>query len=427
MLALEEKYPEIRRVRKTVLLGNSNAWWQVYEDAILAARGDVPVVILGESGTGKTELARTIHRLGDRAKAPYREISCAQFEHADPAFALGRIFGVGKGHGLPNVSKEGQPGLLEECDGGTLFLDDFDRLPLNVQDVLLYPLEGKPFQPGIGSGEAKSVSIKFILASNQNPELLIKKGKLQQDVLARIGARVSIPPLRERPEDIPLLVNRFLEMLAVEFNHKVETIPPKALNLLTGYPFQSGNVRELYSELRNAVGKASLEQDSVLRAGYLSRSIREYRRVPGPQLTESIPAKSTVIASDTGDNSVADVDINPVPRELVVLRKHRFQITPSEKELGLSHKSKTLSNHLRGLCIQAWVEHGGDIDRAAQYLVIDEDHPLNAKVARKIERYIKTISERTKEGTEQRMFTNLPTAFHKALSTAIGIVRKNNT
>jgi transcriptional regulator of aromatic amino acid metabolism len=120
-------------------------------------------------------------------------VSCAQFEHADPAFALGRIFAIGTGHGLPNVPREGRKGLLEECNGGTLFLDDVDRLPLNAQDLLLYPLQGKPFEPGIGSGPSHRVSVKFVLATNRDPEKLVRTGTFRADVLSRIGTRIEIP------------------------------------------------------------------------------------------------------------------------------------------------------------------------------------------------------------------------------------------
>ena len=427
LLQLENDYPEIRRVRESELLGKSPAWGKVFREAVLAAHGDVPVVIIGESGTGKTELARTVYRISDRNGKTYRQISCAQFEHADPAFALGKLFGVGKGHGLPNVPKDGQPGLLEECNGGVLFLDDFDRLPLNVQDLLLYPLEGKAFEPGIGTGKPREVSVKFILATNRDPGLLVSKGELQGDVLARMGARITIPPMRERPEDIPVLVQHFLGRLSKEFDHVVETVSPKAMNMLMNFPYSHGNARELYAELRQAVGKASLEKDSVLRAGYLSNAMQAVLRgaVDGHATSNSTTHESHHRAAESPNAKPStEPASDAIPRELRVLRSHDFQILPSERELGLSNKSKTLSNHLRGLCIKALAENDWQPDRAAHALAPENSDKVVIKLERKIERYLRTVQERVADGTTTRLYTNLPASYHDALARAIQWVKK---
>ena len=111
-------------------------------------------------------------------------------------------------------------------------LDDFDRLPLNVQDLFLYPLEGKPFEPGIGAGPSRSVSVKFIFATNVEPSELVDKGRFRHDVLARLATRIDIPPLRRRQEDIPLLVDQLLEELAGDIDHDISVVSPKAMSLL---------------------------------------------------------------------------------------------------------------------------------------------------------------------------------------------------
>lgn len=416
---LEGEYPAIREARQEHLLGRSPLWIKVFEDAVLASRGDVPVLIAGESGTGKTQLARTIAAMNERAGERYREISCAQFEHADPAFALGKVFGIGKGHGLPNTTQSGQAGLLEECDGGVLFLDDFDRLPLNVQDLLLYPLEGKPFEPGIGSGPPRQVSLKFILATNRDVDELVAQGELRADVVARIGTRVRIPPLRERPEDIPLLIDHFVHVIGKEFDHEIESMTPATTKILRENQYRKGNVRELYSELRSAIGKASLEADPVLRSEYLSEQLlesvsREEARHPpvhgtGPRKTEQ-----------GGNHERGGRSASPeVSGELAVLRRHGFRIRPSEDELGLSHKSKTLSNHLRGRCIQALADNDWDLESAARALAGSEDKTVIVRIQRKMSRYLQSIEHSLAQGSEQRLFNNLPSAYHSALSAAI--------
>ena len=403
---LERQYPELKTIRQQRLIGISPLWKEVFEQTVLAAHGKGPVVIVGESGTGKTDVAWAVHRLSERKEGVYKEISCAQFEHADPAFALGRLFGIGSGHGLPNVAKEGRKGLLEECDGGTLLLDDFDRLPLNVQDLFLYPLEAKPFDPGIGSGPSKTVSVKFIFATNSEPERLVEDGKFRNDVLARMVTRINIPPLRQRKEDIPLLVEHFIKQFSEELGHDISVVSTKALNLLQGYSYESGNVRELKGELQKAISKALLEDDNILRAGYLSEKMR---------LESS--HDSTFTPKQTGEPSGVSNLVDSA--ELDVLRRHRFQITSAESELGYSHKSRTLSNHLRGMCIQALVDSSWDAGLAAKTLAGENNQKEVFKLKAKIERFINRIEENIKNKTENKLFNNLPVVYHDALNKTI--------
>ena len=413
---LVQKHPGIRTVREERLISRSPLWKKVFEETIIASQGDAPVLIEGESGTGKSDVAWAICFLSEKKDRVYKEISCAQFEHSDPAFALGKIFGIGRGHGLPNVAKEGQRGLLEECDGGTLFLDDSDRLPLNVQDLLLYPLEGKTYEPGIGSGPAKKVSVKFIFATNRNLKQLAEEGRFRSDVLARIVNIVHVPPLRERAEDIPLLIEHFTAMAARELKHDISSISPKAMNLLLNYDYAAGNVRELKSEIYKAIGKAMLEGDHVLRAGYFSEQLSasgrarsftdEDARIPGP--AGSMP---------TGFNE---------SKEIEILRKHQFRIRPSEKELDYSHKSRTLSNHFRGICIKTLSENEWDVERAARRLAGGDDPRLIEKVKGKLIRFFTNVEENVTEGTEKKLFNNLPAQYHPAFHAAISHIRSKS-
>jgi len=405
--SLEKRYPEISVIRSQRLLGVSPLWETVFEHAVLAAQGSAPSLIVGESGTGKTDVAWMIYRLCDRRGQPFKAISCAQFEHADPAFALGRLFGIGAGHGLPNVPREGRIGLLEECDTGTLFLDDVDRLPLSVQDLLLYPLEGKPFEPGIGSGPPRKVSVKFIFATNRDPNQLVEQGKMRGDVLARIRSRVDIPPLRERPEDIPILIDHFVKLVGAEIGHKISLVSPKSIDQLCRSSYARGNARELKAEIEKAVGKAKLENDTVLRAGYLSE--RE-------KLGHDVSAQ--IFMRDRIDH--VTVDRNLAGEELIeVFRRHQFQISAAESELGYSHKSKTLSHHLRGICIDAMYKADWDIGMAAATLSGVDSSKTAGKLRSKMRRYSKTILENIAAGTTTKLYQNLPVAYHEAMNEAI--------
>lgn len=409
---LLERFPELAEIRETRLIGASPAWVDVFEQVAIASRDAAPVLIVGESGTGKSDSARAIHRLGERRDRVFRELSCSQFEHGDPSFALGRIFGIGAGHGLPNVPREGQKGLLEECDGGTLFLDDFDCLPRNVQDLLLYPLEGRPFEPGVGRGSPVTVSVRFILATNQDPDELVRRGALRADLLSRLGARVDIPPLRQRREDIAVLASHFLAECSEELGHRVSTMSPRAMNLLKTRDFSRGNVRELRAAIRTAVGRAMLEGDTTLRAGY-------FPDVPG---TDPGAGDATVISSTPP--AARSTLSGEISRELAVLRKYRFRIAPAEIELGFSSKSRTLSNYLRGICIRALAENGWDVAAAARAVAGDDDAEVLARLAGKIRRYLLNIAAGARSGDPRRLYNNLPAAYRPYLDAALARCRE---
>lgn len=414
LLRLEMEHPFLRELRQTKLISHHPSWTDIFENVVLGARMERSVLIIGESGTGKTHIAEALHQLSSRAGKVYREVSCAQFEHSDPAFALGKFFGVGKDHGLPNYPKEGRRGLLQECDGGTLFLDDVDRLPLNVQDLLLYPLEGKPFEAGIGTGGPYTVSVKFIFATNRNLAEMVGSGQFRGDILARMGTRVALLPLRERREDIRPIIEFMQHRICAELKHSITSISPKAMKLLTLFPYEDGNIRQLKLELEAAMGKAMLAGDHVLRAGYLSPALQGQ---PSPPLSDiGKPKKPDSNLATTRPTEVME---KFETRELLVLRKHLFRIKESEVELGLSHKSRTLSNYLRGICLQALYLCDWDLLDATEK-VVGPNYPDKVdKVFKKMERYVQKIRENEAAGKEASLFNNLPGSFHGALKAGI--------
>ena len=410
---LEIAHPYLKVLRDEKLIGVHPCWEQIMEQVVMAAKINRSVFIRGESGTGKTDIARAIHQLGPRREKVYKEVSCAQFEHGDPAFALGRFFGIGRDHGMTNISKEGRQGLLQECDGGTLFLDDVDRLPLHVQDLLLYPLEGKPFEPGIGVGGPHQVDVKFMFASNQDLEQMADEGRFRGDILARMGTRIEIPPLRERAEDIPVLIDFFRPRICEELSHEVTVISPKAMQLLCACSYEGGNVRDLKRELETAIGRALLQEDHLLRAGYLSQRLqtghREVRPKPqAPMVEEQVPAGELVSLPDTN-----------ISKELKVLRQFHFRIKESEVALGLSHKSRTLSNHLRGICLDALTRNNWDLSRAAE-AVVGENHADDIqRVRKKMIRFLERTRLNIAQDKEALLFNNLATNYHPALQATI--------
>jgi len=215
-----------------------------------------------------------------------------------------------------------------------------------------------------------------------------------------------------------LLVEHFTRQVSGEFGHAITIISPGTMKLLCRYAFGEGNARELMLEIQKAIGKAMLENDNVLRAGYLSDKLDQ------PQARTQEPPAVTVPASRPEPPRRNQVAAG-ASQELAVLRKYRFQIKPAEDELGLSHKSRTLSNHLRGICIQALCDNDWDPQRAARALSQSNAPAIAAKLEGKMRRYLENIRQNVRRGTEKKLYNNLPVAYHDALNKAIA--RLSNT
>ncbi len=217
------------------LLGDSHGI-QVVHDLIKRMSGSsASVLILGESGTGKELAARLLHDQGERAKSPFVAVNCA----AIPAALLeSELFGHVRGSftGAVRDSK----GKFEQAEGGTLFLDEIGELPLDLQPKLLRALQEQEITP-VG-GSTKSVNVRIIAATNCNLEKLIEQGRFRSDLYYRLAVLpLTLPALRERPEDVVLLTQHFLSMYAESRNLHFSS---EALEVIQNYPWP-GNVREL--------------------------------------------------------------------------------------------------------------------------------------------------------------------------------------
>ncbi len=206
-----------------------------------------PILILGESGTGKGVLAEFIHNNSPRQDKPFISINCS----AIPENLLeSELFGYKKGAFTGAVTDK--KGLIELAHGGTLFLDEIGDMPLNLQAKLLKFLETGEFIP-LGDTIKKQVDVRILSATNKNLEDLIKEGKFREDLYFRLNViEIRIPPLRERREDIPALVYFLIEKLAREHGKEIKGITNDALSFLINYDWP-GNVRELKNVLERAV------------------------------------------------------------------------------------------------------------------------------------------------------------------------------
>jgi DNA-binding NtrC family response regulator len=210
-----------------------------------AATSDATVLLLGESGTGKELLARALHQLSARAKGPFVAINCA----AIPADLLeAEMFGIGKGIATGVVERRGK---FQMAEGGTLLLDEIGDMPHELQAKLLRALQEKEVQP-VG-GAPVPVDIRVIAATNSDLHRRMEEGRFRRDLYFRVaGFALRVPPLRERREDIPALVESFMRAFARETGKGLRGITVKALRALIEYDWP-GNVRELQLEVRRLV------------------------------------------------------------------------------------------------------------------------------------------------------------------------------
>jgi DNA-binding NtrC family response regulator len=220
------------------LIGQNAAFRQAVKLAKQFADYDVPVLITGETGTGKEEFAKLIHFSSPRAKAPFYPVNCAGVsETLAESELFGHVVGAFTGATKP------KRGIFELAGEGSVFLDEIGELPLSVQAKLLRVLEDGSFMP-VGSGKHQKSAARIIAATNRDLAAMVAEGKFREDLLYRLNtAEIQLPPLRERAEDIPLLAQKFLENFCRAHGKNI-TFDPKALTILQEQEWP-GNVRVL--------------------------------------------------------------------------------------------------------------------------------------------------------------------------------------
>lgn len=206
-----------------------------------------PVLITGETGTGKSTLARYLHRHGPRARSPFVEVNAS---HLSSQLAESELFGHEKG--AFTDARERKLGLFEAADGGTLFLDEITQLDPSVQAKLLTVLESGTFRR-VGGVQPISVDVRLIVATNAHPEEEVKTGHFREDLFHRLSlVRLHLPPLRETSQDLPALARHLLNTMKDRYNRPDARLTDDALERIKSYPWQ-GNIRELRHELERAL------------------------------------------------------------------------------------------------------------------------------------------------------------------------------
>jgi two-component system nitrogen regulation response regulator GlnG len=261
------------------IIGACPAMAEVYKAVGRVAVHDVPVLITGESGTGKELVARAIFKHGSRAQGPFLALNCA----AIPENLLeSELFGHEKG-AFTGADRR-RIGKFEQCHGGTLFLDEIGDMPPALQGKILRLLQEQSFER-VGGNETIRADVRLIAASHRDLKTLSAEGKFRADLYYRLGVfTIHLPPLRERREDLPLLVQHFLRRFSRELGRAVDHVAPEAMYQLRHYHWP-GNIRELQSVLKQALLKAS---GAVLLPAFLPETLQGSKsQGPGIRSQES--------------------------------------------------------------------------------------------------------------------------------------------
>jgi len=237
----------VDQVTDTEILGSAPGIQRVLETVAAVADADANVLIVGESGTGKELLANALHEQSHRRNGPWIKINCA----ALPKDLIeSELFGHTRG-AFTGATTE-KVGLLEEADGGSLLLDEITEMPMDLQAKLLRVLEERMVRR-LGAAKAVPVDFRLISSTNQTPDVALREGHLRQDLYFRINTvSIDVPPLRERRDDIPILVRAFLDRYRTKHARVVDGIDPEAYRRLLSWSWP-GNVRELQHAIERAV------------------------------------------------------------------------------------------------------------------------------------------------------------------------------
>jgi len=306
--------------REESLLGRSPGMTEVFTAIARIAPLKTSVLIQGETGTGKELVARAIHDASSRAEEPYVTVNCASLPEG---LLESELFGHKKG-AFTGASAD-REGLFEAADGGTLLLDEIGDMPLSVQAKLLRVLESGEVRR-VGATRARTVDVRVLAATHQDLAVAVQREAFREDLYYRLNAvTIALPPLRERPEDVPLLVEHFLARHARRAKRPGRGVTPRARALLMAYAWP-GNVRELSHVIERAV---ALARGPLIDAEDLPVHLREegYRPMPGPQpqtLDEVEKAHILAVLGSVGGNRGRAAAILGIDRKTLYRKLLRY-------------------------------------------------------------------------------------------------------
>lgn len=300
--SIDSQYPPI--------IGNSEQITTILKTAEKVSGTNADVLILGDNGTGKEVLARTIHRQSNRADEVFINVDLGSL--SDLLFES-ELFGHKKG--AFTDAKEDRIGRIEAAHGGTLFLDEIGNLAPGLQSKMLSFLQSRQITR-VGSNEPVEVDVRVICATNSDLHKLVKAGEFREDLLYRINTvEITMPPLRERPDDIPLLADHFLKVFSRKYQKQIGALGKEVVEVLKRYPWP-GNIREL----QHAMERAVIMNDSGELAAH------DFRFQPSDRER----------SADFDDLNLEKVEAWAIR---TAIRKHNGNVSHAAKELGLSRGS----------------------------------------------------------------------------------------
>jgi two-component system response regulator PilR (NtrC family) len=323
VLKLTGNYPERERRSRDTLLGESQLMCTIRSTVEKLSRSQAPVYISGESGTGKELVARLIHSKGPRGDGPFVPVNCG----AIPTELMeSEFFGHKKGSFTGAFSDK--DGLFQIAAGGTLFLDEIAELPLHMQVKLLRAIQEKAVRP-VGAQQEIPTDVRILSATHKDLGQLVESSQFRQDLYYRLNViQLHVPALRERREDIPMLAEHCLRLLARRDAHVMYRISDDALQALSRYPFP-GNVRELENILERAT---TLCDGTLISASDLQ--LPDTARAGDDFAPEAVPV--------SGPGALPlDTFMNTVEKEVVLkaLEQARYNKTAAAKLLGISFRA----------------------------------------------------------------------------------------
>ena len=307
------------------VLSKSPRMLDIFELITHIADTNSTVLIIGETGTGKEQVARAIHDAsGDRRAGPMVAINCAAFPET---LLESELFGHEKGSFTGAAAQ--RKGRFEQANGGTMFLDEVGDIPLSMQVKLLRVLQERRIER-VGGSEPIDIDVRVIAATHRNLDKMVREGKFREDLYYRLNViRIEIPPLRDRPEDVPLLASHFVQRYARAGSPPPE-VSPEAMQLLLNYPWP-GNVRQLENAIERACVTA---REGVIRPAHLP-----------PDVSKEVPARTSQMQVDLArflPEQLAEMTAAFEERYLRrALRKTRGHVGKCAKISGLSRRSIT--------------------------------------------------------------------------------------
>ena len=363
---------------------------------------DIPVLIMGETGTGKELLARAIHRTSYRKDKPFIAVNCGALTET---LLESELFGHEKGSFTGAHSR--RRGRFELANGGTIFLDEITETSPAFQSKLLRILQESIFER-VGGEQSIQVDVRIVAASNRELQAEMEKGNFRADLYYRLNAfPIQLPPLRERMEDIPLL--------ALHFLHKyhyfpVTEISDQAMEILICYPWP-GNVRELENAIRRAAILAKSAKRKMIQSGDLPEEIQHYKSMR------------------------VEADYQPLEQQILkTLQSFQFShsaISQTARVLGKRDRG-TITEYFRGICFEAIVESQYDLQAAAQSLSKNLPTEATQRVLKKIQDYLNNLYPLPELSTVEQsnltqlpQFKKLPHKYHSSLYQIIQHLKKS--